>query len=355
MRRFAALTVSALALTVPVLGLSVSSAHADKDSADNGGKVCLPLNSGKIDVIGNQQTVTVKVPAGSLITGYCVKSGSVNNGNGPEYVTLVKPLQTVVIRHSSGKDVSHYSYSFGAPVEQPPAEEPPAELPPVVNPPTSTTGDFDWNWKYAAPACDALTVAYPSDIPAGQSNDVNIRLSTNQGDVTLNYHNNERTWSGTQGFTYSQHANWPVGVTDYAVVWVQVAGSNYHFGESFHNAAVESPVKCRVSSDGDTETYEAPVGVTELKGWRTSTTVARGRAASADVVTINQPGVAEAMLQKLQGRTWTTVRTVAVGEISTRVTFPKQTRKGTFTYRLALPGSESVTGGTTAPLTVRVR
>ncbi|WP_341928348.1 hypothetical protein, partial [Nocardioides psychrotolerans] len=148
---------------------------------------------------------------------------------------------------------------------------------------------------------------------------------------------------------------WPAGVTDYAVVWVQVAGSNYHFGESFHNAPIESPVKCTISSDGNPETYDVPVGVTEIEGWRTSATVAKGRAVSADVVTVNQGGIAGASLQKLSGRTWTTVKTVAVGATSTRVTFPKQTRRGTFKYRLVLPGSESVTGDTTAPLTVRVR
>ncbi len=92
---------------------------------------------------------------------------------------------------------------------------------------------FDWNWEYAAPSCTALTVVYPANIPAGQANDVNIRIKnlTTNAETTLNFHNNSGTWSGTQVFTYSSHPNWP-GWDYYAVTWVQVAGTNYHWSGS---------------------------------------------------------------------------------------------------------------------------
>lgn len=357
MRRIASIAATAALLAVPVLALSTTAAHATEDGND--GKVCLPLDSGKIDTTGDPQTVTVHAPEGKVLTGYCVKAGSALQGDGPVYVTLEETTDVLVIRHPSGKAVSHYALTYGqaTPVDEEPTEDPADDPELPANPPaTDPHGSFDWNWKYATPTCDALTVAYPSNIPDGQSNDVNIRIHTADGDVTLNYHNNDGTWSGTRGFTYSQHAQWPAGVTEYSVVWTQVGGSNYHFGESFHNAPVEAPVKCRISSDGNPETYDVPLAVTDIDGFRTAAAVvAKGRAVAADVVAVSQPGLESLTLQKLRGGTWTNVRSQAVTAGSTKVSFPKETRKGTFRYRLVLPGSESVTGDTTTAFSVRVR
>ena len=112
--------------------------------------------------------------------------------------------------------------------------------PPVVTPPVdAVTTDpsvptpalvpWSWDWQYAAPACDALTVDYPSNIPSGQANDVNIRFATASGPVTLNFHHNTGTWAGRTAFTYVNHPQWPAGLTAYDVVWVQVGGTNYHW------------------------------------------------------------------------------------------------------------------------------
>jgi len=87
---------------------------------------------------------------------------------------------------------------------------------------------FDWNWEYAAPTCKALTVVYPKNIPSGQANDVNVRVIADGKEITLNFHKSSGTWSGTQTFTFDQHKDW----TDpdiWSVVWVQVAGTNYHW------------------------------------------------------------------------------------------------------------------------------
>lgn len=89
---------------------------------------------------------------------------------------------------------------------------------------------FDWNWQYAAPTCDGLTVVYPANLPAGQANDVNIRVKNlDTGEVrTFNFHNNSGTWSGTKTFDVRSHGEWP-GWRYFEWQWTQVAGTNYHW------------------------------------------------------------------------------------------------------------------------------
>lgn len=85
--------------------------------------VCTALDSGKIDVSGSHETLTVEAPDGFLIDGYCVKAGSINQGLGPEYFTLTTPVAELTFGHSSGKDISHYSLSFTpVPIVQPTPE-----------------------------------------------------------------------------------------------------------------------------------------------------------------------------------------------------------------------------------------
>ncbi|MDN4160378.1 hypothetical protein [Nocardioides abyssi] len=444
--------LAAAAVVVPVLSLASASVAAP--STD---KVCAPLSSGKIDTKGDPQSVLYTAPAGKMILGYCVKAGSVQQGNGPVTTPVAPALSSMVIRHPSGKAVSHYSVYLGtivsptpttpapttpapttpapttpapttpapttpapttpapttpapttpapttpapttppvvvtpsepapttpAPTTPAPTTPAPTTPPVVVTPsePTPTTepvvvpdpvvvedtendpavdahGNFDWNWRYADPSCYGLFVPYPSNIPSGQSNDVNVRVWTDSaGEITLNYHNNETTWSGNQEFVYSQHKNWPAGVTDYAVVWTQVGGSNYHYGEKFHQEPAKAPLTCRINDDGDPETYDVPVAVSDIEGWRTSTmTVRKGAVAPAARVVVEQPGLQTVTLQRYRaGRSWSTVKTVTPGARTTTVTFPRETRKGTYRYRLVLPGTEFTTGATTKAFTVRVR
>src|SRR5687767_10852684 len=94
------------AMTTDVTKVTLTRVAGDND------QVCPPGDSGKIDVSGNQHSVTVTAPAGKLISGYCVKAGSANQGLGPEFVTISPPQKTVTITHSSGKDISHYSLTF---------------------------------------------------------------------------------------------------------------------------------------------------------------------------------------------------------------------------------------------------
>lgn len=375
--------LSALLALGTVVALSASPAAVA--SSPDRDQVCDDLDSEKRDTTGDPMTVTLTAPAGFLIDRYCVKAGSINQGDGPQYVELDTPLASVAVSYTStvsnkGKAISHYSYSWvpaatsPAPEPEPepvpnpepdpqpdpepnpepepdpvpnpePEPEPEPEFPP--NPPTNPGGPFDWNWKYAAPTCAGLVVAYPSDLPQGQSNDVNIRLRTTTGQITLNYHNNEGTWSGTRAFPYSQHRNWPAGTTDYTVEWIQVAGTNYHW---------EDGLRCLLETDGDDTTLDVPRAVTAIESFEDSKVkLRRGQRVASDLVIIDQAGLESVELQRLAKGDWTTKRTLPADTGRVLVSFPKERRKGVVRYRLVVPGSESVTGAVSDVLKVKVR
>jgi hypothetical protein len=94
-------------------------------AVSSGAQVCPAGTSGKIDVSGDDQTLTITAPDGYAITGYCVKAGSAKQGNGPESYVLDPPATSVVISHSSGKGISHYSYTLEESDEE---ECPPEDL-----------------------------------------------------------------------------------------------------------------------------------------------------------------------------------------------------------------------------------
>ncbi len=109
---------------------------------------------------------------------------------------------------------------------------------------------FNYDWQYAAPTCAALTVVYPGNIPAGQANDANVQiknLDTN-ATVTLNFHNNTGTWSGTKAFVFTDNPNWP-GWSHYAVIWTQVAGTNYHWTGSVECGTPPPPTPKLATAD----------------------------------------------------------------------------------------------------------
>lgn len=81
-------------------------------TATTNNEVCKPLDSGKIDLGGNLQSITLHAPEGKVITGYCVKAGSTKHGDGPKYITGLKST-SVTITYPGGKAISHYSLSYG--------------------------------------------------------------------------------------------------------------------------------------------------------------------------------------------------------------------------------------------------
>jgi hypothetical protein len=117
-----------MALVLPAL-------RANAGPAD----VCPGLDSGKIDVSGEQTSITVTAPAGYLIDEYCVKAGSVQGGTGGPVIVAVNPPQkSVTITYPSGKAISHYSVSY-VPISTP--TTPPPTCTSNCTPPPSCTHD----------------------------------------------------------------------------------------------------------------------------------------------------------------------------------------------------------------------
>ena len=105
-----------------VVPAAIASSPYKVDATD---KVCTAGDSGKIDVSGDATTLTLTAPDGYLISGYCVKAGSVNQGDGPQYYVVDPPAASVEISHTSGKAISHYSYVL---VEDDSEECPPEDV-----------------------------------------------------------------------------------------------------------------------------------------------------------------------------------------------------------------------------------
>lgn len=61
---------------------------------------------------GDLTTETYTAPEGFLISGFCVKAGSINQGDGPEYTPVDPPAESITFYHSSGKDISHFSVAL---------------------------------------------------------------------------------------------------------------------------------------------------------------------------------------------------------------------------------------------------
>jgi hypothetical protein len=94
-----------------VAGSLVAATGGAAMATGGSGQVCEGLDSGKIDLTGENETHTVSAPDGKLIDGYCVKAGSANAGDGPRYVDI-DPVESLTLTHPSGKAISHYSLSY---------------------------------------------------------------------------------------------------------------------------------------------------------------------------------------------------------------------------------------------------
>lgn len=83
----------------------------------------------------DQTTFTFTAPDGFLVSSYCVKAGSLNQGNGPEIFTVDPPAELITFGHSSGKEISHFSVILVADDD----EEETTTTTSTVPPTTSTT------------------------------------------------------------------------------------------------------------------------------------------------------------------------------------------------------------------------
>lgn len=58
---------------------------------------------------GGETEITFTAPDGWVVTDICVKAGSANQGDGPEFIHYDPPQQSVTFSHTSGKQISHWS------------------------------------------------------------------------------------------------------------------------------------------------------------------------------------------------------------------------------------------------------
>jgi hypothetical protein len=102
-RRTAAAVILAgavgLALGVPIVSIQ---AGAPNEQA------CPGLSTGQIDA-KDAPSVTYTAPEGQLITAYCVKAGSENQGDGPVIVQVDPPQSSITFSYPGRDAVSHYS------------------------------------------------------------------------------------------------------------------------------------------------------------------------------------------------------------------------------------------------------
>lgn len=369
-------------------GATAASAPASAPAGARGeGGPCMSMSIPRTVISGQKpQTFVYTAPEGRLVTHYCVEA----QAGSTQYLLVQTPSRTVTLRNTDGKALLAYSVlhvpaatpaptpthtptSTPLPTEQPTATEQPtpteepspteepvteADLPQVTGPVSAwPDGSFNFDWKYDAPTCTGLTVLYPANIPDHQTNDVNVRIALPSGErVTLNYHLDGGDWTGLRAFNYFQHPRWPAGTTEFKVEWTQVGGSNYHYGESFHNAPVEGPLLCRTTEDGDPGTLDVPRAVTSIAGFDTApATLRQGQRASTDTVVVVEPGLSALQLERSRaGSDWQVLATVPAEDGKVFVGFPKERKRGLVSYRLSVPGTESVTGAVTAELTVEV-
>ena len=88
----------------------------------------------------------------------------------------------------------------------------------------------------------------------------------------------------------------------------------------------------------------------------------RGRTAcvtsrtSTEIVTVDEPGLSDVQLERARdGVSWQVLRTLPVERDRVVISFPNERKRGQVTYRLTVPGTESVTDVVTSEMTVKVK
>jgi LPXTG-motif cell wall-anchored protein len=76
-------------------------------------QVCQPQDAHVAPPNGTTKSITLTAPAGKVIVEVCVKAGSTQQGNGPEVTTFDPGVKSYTIKHSSDKDISHYTVKYG--------------------------------------------------------------------------------------------------------------------------------------------------------------------------------------------------------------------------------------------------
>ena len=140
-RSLVAVALGGGALALTFAGVQVATAQPVESE-----EVCPGLDSGKINTTGDPMSITIPnsdtpaLPEGALISQYCVKAGSVNQGLGPEIVNFDPGEESVTFEYPvANKAISHYSFAWTFTPE--PTESPtptPTETPTESPTPTPT-------------------------------------------------------------------------------------------------------------------------------------------------------------------------------------------------------------------------
>jgi hypothetical protein len=133
-KRKAALVVAA-ALTAGSMGLVYAGTSGAAGTVGAGVEaVCPDLDTGHLSA-NDQTSFTFTAPEGKVIVQICVKAGSAQQGDGPEFIDF-PGVTSATFSHSSGKEISHFSVKFAdAPPPPPPNGQPPPPEEKVTPPP----------------------------------------------------------------------------------------------------------------------------------------------------------------------------------------------------------------------------
>ena len=142
-RSLVAVALGGGALALTFAGVQVATAQPVESE-----EVCPGLDSGKINTTGDPMSITIPnsntpaLPEGALISQYCVKAGSVNQGLGPEIVNFDPGEESVTFEYPvANKAISHYSFAWTftqTPTETPTPTPTATSTPPPVETPAAT-------------------------------------------------------------------------------------------------------------------------------------------------------------------------------------------------------------------------
>ncbi|WP_166845258.1 LPXTG cell wall anchor domain-containing protein [Isoptericola sp. BMS4] len=288
--------------------------HGGEEQTKPGQETC-PDGGGwtKTDIGGERTSVEVQATEGFVIVEYCVKASTEVEFHdvepGQETVVIASPATN---GNGETQAISHYSVRE-VPVEE--AEEP----------------------TYPAPVCEGgVTVTYPEGSQGQGWNHVNVTVENLESDeeVTLNFHNDADDWSGVVSFDATTHADWP-GWEHYAYTWVQVAGTDLHWGETG-----EEPVVCgeKPEEPGTPEEPEEPTEPT-LEGSIVSTDcIADAPWITYDVRVTPADAELDDRTAELVLTDGTRTETITLGELG---------EDGTLAGRTLWPGAEVAEDGVT--------
>jgi hypothetical protein len=100
--------VGILAITAFALGSMAAFAGAGTGED----QVCPDLDTGHLSA-GDATSLVITAPEGLVIVQVCVKAGSAQQGDGPEFINFDPGVTETTISHSTGKEISHYSVLYG--------------------------------------------------------------------------------------------------------------------------------------------------------------------------------------------------------------------------------------------------